>query len=222
MMAPYLHHLLMPKLLLGAVGTIAIFSLVFRENKLYRLFEHLFLGLATGYGLATTWTQVLRTKWWDPMVVQGEWIWILVIPLGLMFYGVYTKKYAWMSRMIFGLYFGLAAGTVFQAFASEYVPQIRASFKPLFSAPPISHHQFGVLANNWIFLIILMCVLIYFLFAFEQNSPVVKRTAAAGRVMLMIAFGAIFGSTIMTREALLIDRVRFLLLDWLQINHFLH
>ena len=67
----------MPKLLLAAIGTVAIFSLVFRENKLYRLFEHLFLGLATGYSLATTWTQVLRGKWWDPMIGQGYWIWIM-------------------------------------------------------------------------------------------------------------------------------------------------
>jgi hypothetical protein len=39
----------------------------------------------------------------------------------------------------------------------------------------------------------------------------------AGRWLLMIAFGAIFGSTIMTREALLIDRIYFLLHNWLQL-----
>lgn len=221
-MNSYLHHLLAPSLLLGAVGTVAIFSLVFRENKLYRLFEHLFLGLATGYSLATTWTQVLRSKWWDPMVIHGEWIWILVLPMGLMFYGVYTKKYAWMARLIFGFYFGTTAGTVFQQFSGEYVPQVAASFKPLAAAGPMHAALFVTLLNNWIFLIILICVLVYFFFAFEQNSPVIKRTSAAGRVMLMIAFGAIFGSTIMTREALLIDRVRYLLLDWLQLNHFVH
>jgi hypothetical protein len=33
----------------------------------------------------------------------------------------------------------------------------------------------------------------------------------------MFAFGAIFGSTIMTRMALLIDRVYFLLHDWLRV-----
>ncbi|MDR3708240.1 MAG: hypothetical protein P4L33_08060 [Capsulimonadaceae bacterium] len=216
MSADYLHHLLLPKLLLGAIGTIAILSLVFRENKLYRLFEHVFLGLATGYGLATTWTQVLRPKWWDPMVGGGEWIWILAAPLGLMFYGVYTKKFAWMARLIFGLYFGLAAGTVFQGFAEEYVPQIRASFKPLIAHGAVTA---AMAVNNWIFVIILICVLVYFFFAFEQNSAVIKRSASAGRVMLMIAFGAIFGSTIMIREALLIDRIRFLLIEWLQLGH---
>ena len=214
----YIHHLIQPGLLLGAVGTLAIFSLVFRENKLYRLFEHIFLGLATGYGLAITWTQILRPKWWDPMVGGGHWIWILVVPLGLMFYGVYTKRFSWMARMIFGFYFGQAAGTIFQAFSSTYVPQIRASFKPLIAHAP----QVTIWAaiNNWIFVIILICVLTYFFFAFEQNSRVVKGAATAGRVMLMVAFGAIFGSTIMIREALLIDRVRFLLVDWLQLTHF--
>jgi hypothetical protein len=39
----------------------------------------------------------------------------------------------------------------------------------------------------------------------------------------MVAMGGMFGATIMTREALLIDRVRFILIDWLQLNvHLFH
>ena len=36
---------------------------------------------------------------------------------------------------------------------------------------------------------------------------------------MMFAFGAIFGSTVMARMALLIDRVWFLMHDWLHIGH---
>ena len=38
-----------------------------------------------------------------------------------------------------------------------------------------------------------------------------------GRWLLMIAFGAIFGSTVMARMALLTYRVWFLLYDWLHV-----
>ena len=116
-MAEYLHNLFNPILLFGALGTVAILSLVFKENRMYRLFEHIFLGLALGYDLETTWTLVLRPNFWDPLTTAGQWAWIMTVPVGLMFYGVYTQRFQWMSRLIFGVFFGLAAGTVFQDFA---------------------------------------------------------------------------------------------------------
>lgn len=219
---PYLHHLLMPGLLLGAFGTMGILSFVFKENKAYRFFEHLFLGLATGYSLALTWTDVLRPQWWDVMTEGGQWIWALVAPLSFMFYAIYSTKHAWLSRIIFGAFFGLSAGTVFQGIAGEYIPQVRASFKPLIAHGGPHPLLWNVAVNNWIFVVILICVATYFFFAFEQNARPVQRVALAGRWILMISFGTIFGATIMTREALLIDRVRFILFDWLQLNRFFH
>ena len=38
----HLKYLLDPILLFGAFGTMAILSLVFKENRFYRLFEHVF------------------------------------------------------------------------------------------------------------------------------------------------------------------------------------
>ena len=79
-MNEYLRHLFNPDLLFGAVGTLAILSRVFKENKFYRLFEHIFLGLALGYGVEITWTEVLRPQFWDPMVHDGQWAWIMTVP----------------------------------------------------------------------------------------------------------------------------------------------
>jgi protein-S-isoprenylcysteine O-methyltransferase Ste14 len=56
----------------------------------------------------------------------------------------------------------------------------------------------------------------YFLFAFEQKSKAVRNFALTGRWLIMIGFGAIFGSTIMTRFALLVDRMYFLLIEWMR------
>lgn len=217
---------MLPSLLFAAAGTVAILSLVFKENRFYRFFEHVFIGLATGYGVALTWTDVLRPNWWDPMYGEGRWWWAFVVPLGMMFYGVYSTKFSWQSRLIFGVLFGLAAGTVFQILSSQYIPQIRSSFKPLLtnSQPDIAHGLIDMphAINNWIFMAVLISVLTYFFFAFEQKSKIVQKTATSGRYLLMISLGAVFGATIMTREALLIDRVRFLLFDWLQLNRFMH
>ena len=74
MIHAYLLHILNPTLMFGALGTIALLSLVFKENKLYRLFEHIYLGLALGYDVEITWTEVLRPQLWDPMVRDGQWV----------------------------------------------------------------------------------------------------------------------------------------------------
>ncbi|MBI2300973.1 MAG: hypothetical protein HYU66_18840, partial [Armatimonadetes bacterium] len=34
--------------LMGAIATLAILSVVYRENRFYRFFEHVFIGVATG------------------------------------------------------------------------------------------------------------------------------------------------------------------------------
>ena len=225
-MGNYLHHLFNPILLFGALGTVAILSLVFKENRLYRLFEHIFLGLALGYDLETTWTLVLRPDFWDPMTSGGQWAWIMAVPVGLMFYGVYTQRFQWMSRLIFGVFFGLAAGTVFQDFAGRTLPQVTESFSPKKSLIPPHPlpgdafpflHQMSFVLNNVLFLAIVVSVLVYFLFAFEQKNKAVQGTAQFGRWVLMFSFGAIFGSTIMTRMALLIDRMYYIFHDWLRI-----
>jgi hypothetical protein len=180
------------------------------------------VGLATGYTLQITWTEVLRPMWWDPMVKDGDWAWILAVPLGLMIYGLYTRRFAWLSRIVFGILFGLAAGVIFQAFSAEYMPQVTASFLPVIPHNIHNPAQRVSAINNLIFIVILVCVLVYFFFAFEQNSRVVRRTALTGRWILMIALGAIFGSTIMTREALLIDRINFVVFQWLRLPHIGH
>ncbi len=213
-MTDYLRHVFNPTLLFGAVGTLAILSLVFKENKVYRLFEHIFLGLALGFDLQQTWTLVLRPLFWDPLATQGRWEWAVIVPVGLMFYGIYTQRFAWMSRLLFGFFFGFSATTVFQTISAGFFPQIVTSFKPLVP-PPGKPLSFAI--NDVIFMVVLVCVVVYFFFAFEQKSRAVRGPARLGRLLLMFSFGSIFGATIMTRMALLIDRLYFLFVDWLRL-----
>lgn len=206
---------------IGAIGTLALFSLLYRENRVYRLFEHLFIGLAAGYLIKNTWSETLKPQWWDPMVRGGHWPWMFALFIGLMFYTIHSRRYNWMSRISIGILLGLAAGQIFQQTAQEYIPLIRSTFKPIYN-PPIPPGSgltsLGLSVSNLLFVLIVISVLTYFFFSFEQKSKVVAGTARAGRLMMMFAFGAIFGSTVMARMALLIDRVWFLMHDWLHLR----
>ena len=208
------HHLFARDLgvWLAAICTLAIYSILYRENVVFRFFEHIFIGLATGYGFSIIITQVLQPKWWVPVVKEGKWYWVFALLMGTMFYTVYSKRWSWMNRLAVGIFMGLVAGLSVVGFVTMLAPQMTASFKPLWAstAPYIRF-------NNLIFFVTLITVMSYFFFSFEQRHPLVKGSARLGRWLLMVAFGAIFGNTVMGRVSLLIDRLQFLLLEWLHV-----
>jgi len=76
--------------------------------------------------------------------------------------------------------------------------------------------------DSWVFFLTLASVMTYFFFSFKRRSVLVEKTSMLGRYMLMIGFGAFFGNTVMTRMSYLIDRLMFLVDEWLKpfIHHF--
>lgn len=199
----------------AAIATLAILSVVYRENPFYRLFEHLYIGLATGFGIVIAWRDVLKELWWTPLS-GGCWYWIFPPLLAALWYTIYFPKYSWMSRFLISILFGLGAGLVFRGFANQVFPQITSSFLPLVPDPNATPPtDWADVASNAAFLITLVSVMIYFAFSFRHEHKAIAGTARLGRWLLMVAFGATFGSTVMARFSLLIDRLEFLLRDWL-------
>lgn len=206
----------------GAICTFGIYSVLYKENPYYRLCEHIFIGLATGLGIYLTWADALKPKWWDPMVVGGQWWWVLAVIGGAMFYFIYSKHNAWISRLAMGAMMGLSAGMAFQGFANMYFPMIKGSFKSLIPTSmkidvPKPGVGIALAANNVVFVIVLVTVMAYFFFSIDHKAKSVKATASLGRWFLMFAFGAMFGATVMARMSLFIGRLDFLTNEWAPI-----
>jgi hypothetical protein len=227
------------RLTAGAVVTIGLYTVLFRENKFYRFCEHMFLGLASGWTMVALWTETLQTNWWEKMIgtdrAPGAWAYALLLPIGLMAYLVFSKKHNWISRIPIGIILGLWSGQQIQVWFNTYGPQISASMKPILpttwesfivpSATGLSPEATAAIRQNvypsqaitnFLFVLTLLCVLSYFLFSFDVKNRVLKNATTLGRYLLMIGFGAIFGSTVMMRFTLLIDRMYFLWWEWLR------
>jgi hypothetical protein len=228
----------------AVLATIGLYSVLYKENKFFRFFEHVYLGLAVGWAIVAIWTETLHDQWWLKITgtaddgvhdgMPGYWAWVLILPIGLMAYLVFSKKYNWMSRVPIGIILGLWAGQQAQAWMTQYGPQIYNSMRPIlpntnvFVRPDITGlppDQLAKVANttygsqaidNLIFLFTLLSVLSYFLFSFEPKIKAFAGFQTSGRWLLMIGFGAIFGSTVMMRFALLIDRMYFIFIEFLQ------
>lgn len=210
----------------GAICTVAIYSLLYRENPVYRLFEYLFLGIGAAYGATRLFQDSLITDWWAPMKA-GQWWWMVPFLIGLLYYTIYFQKLAWMARMLIGTLMGLAAGLQIQQVAITYFPQVTDSFRPLLPSgvpaymkmmdKPMLNSANVEAANNMVFFITLCAVMTYFFFSFEHKAKFVAGTAKLGRWLLMISFGTMFGSTITARAALAVSRIIYVLGDWLHL-----
>lgn len=222
------------KMAVGVLATVGLYSVLYRENKFYRFWEHVFLGLASGWALVALWTESLYSTWWIKMVgtttdahqpaTMGYWLYIVLLPIGLMGYLVFHPKHNWMSRIPIGIILGLYSGQQFQAWQNRYLPQVQASLKPIVPNGTLlktSATQAGTLTvsqalTNIIFVVTLLSVLSYFLFSFDVKNRLLKNSTTLGRWLLMIGFGAIFGSTVMMRFTLLIDRMFFVWIEFVK------
>lgn len=211
---------------LGGVCTIAIFSYLVKENPLFRFFEHFFIGIATSWGIIIVFKESLWTKGLAPLfgldlVVfpdgtylepYNNWNLLLLLPMlfGCLYYFVLSSKHNWLAQIVIGFSFGASAGAAIRGMFIELLPQLTASFKPLYVPG-----SWGESISNLVFMFTLISAMTYFFFTFKRkDNGLTAKVSYAGRWMLMGCFGAFFGSTVMARMALLVERLDFLINKW--------
>ena len=193
---------------IAATLTIAIFSFLYRDNPLYKLAEHLYVGVSAGFWVIYTWAFDVK-----PMLVDrffqatGVEKWILIVPavLGIIMLSRWIPKYGWISRLPISFTVGIGAGLGITASIQGFIlPQIQATLLPLNSI------------NNILIVVGFITTIFYFYFS-REHKGLLGVSSRLGVIFIMVAFGASFGYTVMARISLLIGRVYFLLHDWLHL-----
>lgn len=181
--------------------TIAILSLVWKENPFYRSAEHLYVGVSAGHAVVMAYNNVRDTA--IQPIKSGQMVWIIPMILGILLYARYTKS-SWVARYPVSVMVGIGTGVAVRgAIHGDFTQQIAATIKV------------GSV-NDILLLLFVIASLHYFFFSRELRGPV-SILPQSGRMVLMVAFGAAFGTTVMGRMALLIGRIQFVLGDWLGI-----
>lgn len=201
---------------IGALCTLAILSYLLRENPFYRTAEHLFIGLAAGIGIFYGYQSIV-TNAWNPLFNPAEGEprqWFMIVPLvfGVLLYTRFLKKGKWISRIPLGFVVGVGSALAIRGvIGASFMNQITATMAlPLWGVMS----KFGI--DSLLFILGVLGTLIYFYFSREQKGPL-KVGASIGKWVMMIAFGASFGNTVMARMSLLVGRIYFLLGEWLSI-----
>lgn len=208
----------------GALITLTVLSYLVKDNIFYRVAQRAAMGAGVGIGVVITWQQVLYPYWWSHVAgaFKGTepWtagLWLLVLIPGALWYFQMSKRWFWLSRLVVGLFVGVAAGLAFKGQILLILPQIGAALKPLspWGEAGLTTQSVLQALNNLIFLIAFFTTLLYFCFTLKAENRGFRIPMRTGRIAIMIALGAMFGNTVMTRMAFLIERIQFLCQVWL-------
>jgi hypothetical protein len=209
-----------------AVGfTLLLYTFLYKDNRLFKFAEHVYVGVTNGYLLWQAWLQCVKPQLaWpigrlighaagrDGVVLQPGDSWWLLVPAALSAFMLlrFYPKTAWLSRWAFAFIVGTTAGTLIplRAKADIFAPM----YKMLESPVARADGAISILGTASAFLILagVVTVLTYFVFSVEHKGPV-RVASRIGVGFLMVAFGAHFGYTVMGRESLLIGRIDFLI-----------
>ncbi len=213
---------------LAAFLTLCIYSFLYRDNPFYRFAEYLFIGISVGYYIVIYIHQGFIPFAWEPFWAAVKPFWpgipreagwiglikLIPIALGLLFFGGLSPRHTWLIRYPSAVLVGFGSGISIPLMLRTFIfEQTRGTVEPFAAINAGTLSPWGIL-EAILMLIGVACTLTYFFFSVEHRGPV-KWLSKVGIAFLMIGFGAAFGNTVMGRVALLIQRIDFLLNDWI-------
>ena len=195
----------------AALATIGVWSYLVGAGRLFGWLQYLLAGLATGYLALLAIRDVLIPRLAAPLLTNpGEHL-LLVPALALV--GLLAGA-SWLPRRATApataiLVGGIAAFALGGAVIGTILPQTAAALPAATASSP---DLAGVLLS----LAITVLVLVAFLHG-EPRGRLPTRAATLGRWLLIGGIGGWLGFLVASRLALLVDRVAFLLGDWLTV-----
>lgn len=200
----------------GAILTLVVFSYLLGDTPLFRIAQAIFVGVAIGYAVTAAVYLILIPKLFDPLILDPVTNSYLVVPLVLGLLLLFKLRAAWAPlgnlslAFLFGVGSALALGG---ALGGVLVPQLMATFVPLDSL------------DNVILVVGTLGALLSFRFMQPQTTQLATRGVEAlgrgwgtiGRWFVWMALGALFASLAVSRISILVNRVYFLLHDWLNV-----
>ncbi|HHW05866.1 MAG TPA: hypothetical protein GXX32_08225 [Methanothermobacter sp.] len=191
-----------PGVWIAALLTLAAWSYLFKQNLVFQVVEHVFIGISAAHAMTMAYFTI-QGKGIQPLL-SGDLSLLFPLIGGVLLYSRFLPKTSWLSRIPLGFTMGTAAAVVIRGSVdASFVKQIQATMLPLNSL------------DNVLLVLGTIATVTYFLFNLKSRGGVGGYLATFGRYVMMAAFGAAYGNTVMMRMSLLIPRVRFVFGEWL-------
>jgi len=207
----------------GAILTLFVFSYLLKDTFLFRLAQAIFVGVAIGYAATVAIWSVLVPRLVSPLITDPEAAWHLLIPLtlGLLLFAKLRAGWAPLGNLSIAFLFGVGSAlAIGGALSGALLPQLLATIVSLAPAQGIE-----TIVNNLLLVVGTLGAFLSFRFivpakprsAARAFDGLTQKWGALGRWFILIAFGAIFADTAVSRISILVSRIYYLAHDWLEI-----
>jgi hypothetical protein len=201
---------------LSALITIGLYSYLYKENPYFRVCEHMYLGLSLAHLAVMGFNNIKGVGF--GALAEGQYLVLFPMVLGLLLFTRWSPKVSWLSRYSLAYLVGVAAGiTITGVLEAGVIAQIRGAIQPLDGIESVLMLIFDVAAIS-VFFYILGSVSDQGRYVGGNTvGRVIEKASVLGRFVLMISFGAVFGTTVMARLGLFIPRLELLFRDWIHL-----
>lgn len=186
-------------MIVGSWICIMLYTMLYGDNFVSRTAEHIYMGVYAGY-LVSVNLNFYYTKGVLKAISPGGALYIIPVILGLMIYTRLYRPTRWMYRypmaVIIGSVFGV---TIRTTVFSQILDQVKGNLPPI--APLVGVPALDVF-NNLIIIFGSLCAVVFFIFSQEFTGPE-RYIHRAGRIILLIGFGATYGNTLSYRYELM-------------------
>ena len=196
----------------AAVVTLVVLGGLLGERRLFGWSQHLLAGLATGFLALIAITEVILPRLVTPIAAGGADR--LELWLGLALVGA-TAGAPWLPRIVSAVPISLVIGSL-AAFALGGAV-IGTILPQLVAATSVEGGDTASLATGVVAAAITGLVLVGFLHGVPRGR-VTSAASSAGRWLLVAGIGGWLGYLLLSRLVLLLDRIGFLLGDWLGVG----
>lgn len=212
--------------IIAVILTVMIFTYLLGDNPVFRLAEHILIGVSVGWATLQIFYNLLLPAF--NYVLDNSktgsldwWLYLIPLVLGLLLLLRPVRAAKPLTNLIMALVIGtVAALALAGALSGTLLPQVGATMLPL---------NTGDIIGRLVLLLGTILALWYFQFTvFGPSLPATGETAPkqdqraglsgilgrvrlVGRWGIMLAFGAVFASVFLTYFAALVDRLLFLI-----------
>jgi hypothetical protein len=193
----------------AALATIVVLAGLLGERRVFGWSQHLLAGLATGFLALLAITEVIVPRIVSPLAADPAgrpelWLGLLLVAV--------TAGVPFLPRLLAGVPLSITIGTLAAfglggAVVGTLLPQLAATVAG--QEPTVTQTVVGAAAAGVSGLVLI---------GFVHGTPrgrVVTLAASSGRWLMLAGLGGWLGYLLFSRLVLLIDRVAFLVGDWL-------